>query len=249
MSASHFEGKDAIQHVVERQTHGIASLAETHGAEIPGHISSYADACREVAFLLLILGVICEKLFLSHDQILLILGVFSCGLLCWKIGRSAWHGWSRLERLHRLVEEERYEIENNREQERDELIALYGAKGFEGKLLDEVVDVLMADGDRLLRVMLEEEMGLKLECHEHPLKQGFGAGLGAFTAAIIILLALLFLPHPLTLLITSLTSIAFAAGLSASYEKNRVISAVIWNLGISCLAFGTTYFLLDFILS
>ncbi len=33
----------------------------------------------------------------------------------------------------------------------------------------------MADDNRLLRVMLEEELGLTLEAYEHPLKQAFGA--------------------------------------------------------------------------
>ena len=92
-------------------------------------------------------------------------------------------GWARLERLHRIVEEERYEIENHRQQEREELKELYRAKGFQGKLLDEVVDVLMADGERLLKVMVEEELGLSLQSQEHPLKQGAGSALGAFVAS------------------------------------------------------------------
>ena len=32
----------------------------------------------------------------------------------------------------------------------------------------------MADGDRLLRVMLEEELGFSLEVYDHPLKQALG---------------------------------------------------------------------------
>ncbi len=99
------------------------------------------------------------------------------------MGRSAWLGWSRLERLHRILAQEKWEIEHNREQEREELGVLYAAKGFEGKLLEDVLDVLMADGDRLLKVMVEEELGLTLESQVHPLKQGLGAGFECYLPA------------------------------------------------------------------
>ena len=170
----HFNGKGALKHMVEHQSDGVISMAESHGTEMPGHVSSFADAAREVAFLLLVAGTICHRFQMPPLQTLQLLSLLSCGLIIWKTGRSAWLGWSRLERLHRLVEQERWEIQNHRPQEREELYALYRPKGFEGQLLEEVVDVLMADDERLLRVMLEEEMGLKLRCHEHPLKQGLG---------------------------------------------------------------------------
>src|SRR5262249_53556095 len=114
--------------------------------------------------------------------------------LIWKTGRSAWLGWSRIERLHRVVEQEKWEIEHHRQQEREELKALYATKGFEGKLLEDVLDVLMADGDRLLRVMVEEELGLTLESHEHPLKQAVGAGLGVLFSSILCLFGLWLYP-------------------------------------------------------
>ena len=78
----------------------------------------------------------------------------------------------------RLLEEEKWEIEHNRNQEKVELKVLYRAKGFEGKLLDDVVDVLMADDKRALHIMLKEELGMTLEAYEHPLKQSLGALLG-----------------------------------------------------------------------
>ena len=59
---------------------------------------------------------------------------------------------------------------------------MYEQKGLSGDLLDQVIEVLMADDNRLLRVMLEEELGLTLESYEHPLKQAAGAGLGVLSA-------------------------------------------------------------------
>ena len=181
---SHFKGKDAIGHVAEAQAKGMISAAEIHGTEIPGPISAGADSARDTAFLLLLLSLILQ--FLDSKLVPVpVLFVFLMGLLVFRTGRSAWLGWFRLERLHRVLEQEKWEIEHNRDQERAELKELYRAKGFDGKLLEDVTDVLMADGDRLLKVMVEEELGLSLENVEHPLKQGLGAFIGVLAAGLI----------------------------------------------------------------
>lgn len=218
---------------MEKRAEGMLSLSETHGTEMPGHLAAGCDAARETVMMLLLASI-----FFPHASVLIPLGL---AWFAWKIGRSAWLGWSRLERLHRVIEQERYEIEHHRPQERDELIALYHAKGFEGKLLDEVVDVLMADQDRLLKVMLEEEMGLTLQAFEHPLKQSLGAAAGSFISLVVGMIAF-FLSPSYGMLIASFLLLTASAALSALYEKNRVIPAVIWNLSIGALSFGAAYF-------
>jgi vacuolar iron transporter family protein len=172
----------------------------------------------------------------------------SFGWLIWKCGRSAWLGWSRLERLHRILEEERWEIEHNRDQERDELKTLYAAKGFEGKLLDEVLDVLMADGDRLLKVMVEEDLGLSLEVHEHPLKQTLGAACGVVGSAAVCLSFFYLWPIG-GLYLSAIAILGFSGYLSAHYQGNRFTSAIVWNLAVAFLSIGSTKFLLDFFVS
>lgn len=242
---SHFRGRDALGHVIEAQSQAIIASAEIHGAEIPGHISAGADAARETAVLWLLLWALVVHLGIALGPTFFSLGIFIFGWLIWKTGRATWLAWSRLERLHRIIAEERWEIEHHRNQERDELKELYRAKGFQGKLLDDVIDVLMADGDRLLRVMLEEELGLSLGVHEHPLKQGLGAGVGVLLTGSLCLLGTWLDPLYGTLAAT-LFVIGLSAALSALFEKNRVIPAIVWNLGLSILAVGCLYFLLDF---
>lgn len=241
-SHDHFKGKDVIEHVAEAQAQGIISLAEMHGTEAPGHLVAGAEAVREIGAVLLLLFVALMPLHLSFVSTFSVLTVFSTGMLIWKTGRSSWLGWSRLERLHRLVEQERWEIEHHRQQERDELRVLYAAKGFEGKLLEEVLDVLMADGDRLLRVMVEEEMGFTLESQEHPLKQGIGAALGSALAAILCLAGLVLSPL-YGLPIAAFLSIAIGGFILAKQSQNRLIAALIWNIGIASLSLGFVYFL------
>jgi vacuolar iron transporter family protein len=243
---NHFKGKEAIEHVIEAQAKGILSTTEIHGTEIPGHISSGADAGRETAVILLVIWLILSQTNLSFSPIFEILGIFSFSWAVWKAGRSAWLAWSRLERMHRIVEQERWEIQHHRHQERDELKELYRSKGFEGQLLEDVIDVLMADEDRLLKVMVEEELCLSLGTHEHPLKQALGAVLGAGASAIFCLLFVYAFPEK-GLWAGSFLAMAVAAAIAASYEGNRLVPAIVWNIGLGALTCGSAYFLFEYI--
>lgn len=245
MSSSypHFEGRDALKHVVEKRARGIM---EVHGTELPGHLSAGADAVRELALILMLAAVALFPFGIALKQQLLILCLLALGLIFGKVGRSAWLAWSRLERLHRVLEQERYEIEHHRSQEREELKVLYAAKGFEGPLLEQVVDVMMADGDRLLKIMLEEELGLTLEGYQHPLQQGFGAGCGALLSSALCLAAFFFFP-PYGIVAASLILMGCAAAFSAKFEDNRILPAVIWNIGIGILCFGVVFFAIRWI--
>lgn len=243
---SHFKGKEAIGHVVEAQAQGLIASAEIHGTEVPGHISAAADAARETALALLLLWCILATLNLSNT--LPLLALFGCGWTIWKFGRSAWLGWARLERLHRVLAQERWEIEHHRQQERDELRELYAAKGFEGKLLEDVLDVLMADDSRLLRVMVEEELGLSLESHEHPLQQGLGACIGSL-AAVLMCLGGLFIYGSYGIIAAAFLAIGISGAISAHHSQNRWVPAIVWNMGIAALTFGSVYFLSHYLIS
>lgn len=89
---------------------------------------------------------------------------------------------SQVEYYTAELERERGEIRDNFEEECEEIRALYAAKGFREPLLDQIVQTLAADDDRLLKVMMEEELGLAMYHINHPLIVGvwnFGAALAA----------------------------------------------------------------------
>ncbi|MCB1180964.1 MAG: VIT1/CCC1 transporter family protein [Chlamydiia bacterium] len=247
MSFSHFADKNALSHVTQKRMEGFSSHAESHGTEIPGHLSAGADAARETGVLFLFLYLLLSFLALPSDFMLKIFFAFSCAWIVWKTGRSAILGWARLERLHRIIHQELYEIKHHREQEKEELRALYQQKGFEGKLLDDVVNVLMADEDRLLRVMLEEELGLTLSVHQHPLKQALGAFLGTFFTSALCFFALWF-SLPYGIFFTAPLTIAIGAFTLSRYEKNQVVSALIWTLALATLSIGTLIFSFNLLL-
>jgi len=235
---THFKGKEALAHVIEAREKGQIASAEIHGTELPGHYSAAADAAKETALILLVLWVIFREM---QEEAHFFAFVFILGYLVWKVGRSAILGYARLERLHRVIEEERWEITHHRGQEKEELKALYAAKGFSGKLLDEVVDVLMADDNRLLQEMLEEELGLRLETYEHPLKQAAGALVGVLGAAIIMSFGFFVLPE-WSVIVLAFLVIALSAGTTAQLEKNKLLPSMVWNLGIGALAASVAYF-------
>jgi vacuolar iron transporter family protein len=239
----HFENKSALAHVMQKRVEGMVSVSESHGTEMPGYLSAASDAGKETALVLLLFWLILSILPIPFSLFFLSFCAFGLGYVAWKTGRSGWLGWAKLERLHRLIEQERYEISHHRPQEREELRALYRAKGFEGRLLEEILDVLMADQDRLLKVMLEEEMGLTLQAYEHPLQQTIGAAVGALLALLVCGFAFFFF-HQYGIVSAALLLIGSTSALSALYEKNRVIPAVIWNLGVAALAYGIVHYLL-----
>ncbi len=244
--SSHFEGRSVKDHLKEARLRGSIASAEIHGIEMSGSIAAGADSAKEVTLLLLIV-VLSLSALLPPEKLFIYPCLMSGGWILWKTARSALLGWSRIERLHRLIEEERWEIEHHRGQEKQELKEMYAVKGFEGKLLDEVVEVLMADDNRLLRVMIEEELGLSLEAYEHPLKQAWGSFLGAVGSAFLCLVGL-WLFSIWGLVAAGVVCIATACTLSARLERNRIWNLLIWHFATLLLVLGTLHFLIPLVL-
>ncbi len=243
-ASEHFKGKSIPEHIKEARTKGAQASAEIHGTEISGHDAAFADSVRDTALVLALSSELAFT-FLPKDQAGLLVLLLLAGWTLWKACRSALLGWARLERLHRLIEEERWEIQHHRPQEREELMELYEAKGFEGELLTEVLDVLMADENRLLQVMLIEELGLSLESYEHPLKQAFGAFLGA--ASVLTLGALAFFFLPVNYLYYVAGALFLGAGLrTAKIENIKLLPSLIWNLAVFTLTLGFVHFAGEF---
>ena len=244
----HFEEKTALEHLKDARRRGQQASESVHGAEPSGSMIAATDAAREVAVFLALLWILLTPLHLNVIQTLLLMGLFSLGLLIWKTSRSAFLGWSRLERVHRLINQEKWEIEHHRAQEKEELLELYKAKGFKDKQLEEVVEVLMADDNRLLQIMLEEELGLSLGSFEHPLKQCIGAFTGVAISAFLCLGGM-WVAGSIGMGVAVFAAIFTSSLLMAKYLGNDKIKSIVWNFAISVLSLAVTYFLFKAILT
>ncbi len=77
---------------------------------------------------------------------------------------------------HRIATE-RYEIEHEPEEEREELREIYQRKGFSGPLLNRVVGHLTADEERWHQAMVHDELGVVKNTRINPWMEGMQVGL------------------------------------------------------------------------
>ncbi len=98
----------------------------------------------------------------------------------------------------------------------------------------------MADDNRCLRVMLEEELGLTLGTYEHPLKQACGAAIGVIITSLLAFGGW-FLGGFIGLYLTQIVMIISATWFSCSVERNRILSALIWIVALVALIIGILY--------
>lgn len=93
-----------------------------------------------------------------------------------------------LERYRRVEEKH---IRRDPEGEREEIRQIYAAKGFEGEMLEEIVNVITQDRRRWVDTMLTEEWGLQLE-PPSPLRSGTVTFLAFLLAGMVPIIPLLF---------------------------------------------------------
>ncbi len=245
---SHFENLSVIEHLKNARQKGSRATSDLHAVEAPGHISAGADSAKDVAISTLLIQMIASTLDIGQEKIFILLSVYLVGIFFWKVGRSAQLGWARIERINKAVMEEKFEIENNREEEREELTEIYAAKGLREPLLSKIIDVLMADDNKLLSIMLEEELGIPMESYVHPLKQALGAGVGVVIAALSIPTGLAISPS-FGLFITAFSITGITGIILAKMEKLEVLEYTIKSLSITFLATFATYFFTKFLVN
>ncbi len=214
--------------------------------EIPAHFISFAQSIKEFTILFLIVFIALKNLKLAILPFILI---FSFSFLILKTFLVAFSAWTKLSRLHKIIEDKKWHIEHKREEEKIQLEKIYEAKGFSNKLLTDIVDTLTSDDNRLLQTMLEEEMGLSLGYFIHPIKQALGAFLGMFLASSIFAAAFFSLPIIYCFFVSGAINIITSSIIASKYEKTKMSKEIIWDLAIAITVLATCHFLSLSILS
>jgi len=128
-----------------------------------------------------------------------------------------------------LAETAHYESEREREYrhirmvpcvERDEIRDIYKDKGFEGQLLEQIVEKITADDDVWVGVMMAEEHQLTPSTRADAIRSAFVVGVAAIVGSLIPLTPFFFLPPGLSIAIALVVSAItlFAVG----YYKARI---------------------------
>lgn len=148
---------------------------------------------------------------------------------------------------------EYWEVDNLPEKERDEIREIYREKGFEGETLEKIVDVITADRDRWVNVMMKEELGMSLE-EKSPLKIGSVTYISFLLIGLIPLLVYVwdyFSPLSMNLFLSS--SILTAAGfiiigvLKSYITQTSITRGIIETLLLGIIAASVAYFVGDWL--
>ncbi|NUN11759.1 VIT1/CCC1 transporter family protein [Candidatus Micrarchaeota archaeon] len=138
------------------------------------------------------------------------------------------------------LEREKREIKEKRSVEVREIKEIYAAKGFKGKLLNDIVKHITSDEKIWLDTMMREELGLSLD-HKNAFKSAVVVFTAAFIGSLIPLLPFfasylvpITVPQAMVLavLISALT--LFVAG----FFKAKITIGVKWKSGLEMMAIG-----------
>lgn len=124
---------DAVLGAIDGSITTFAVVAATLGGELPA----------VVAFILGVSNLVADG--------------FSMAASNFQRARAEWH---ELERARAI---EARHVDLVPEGERREVREVYAAKGFEGEILDRIVETITADRERWIQTMLVEEWGLRLD--------------------------------------------------------------------------------------
>jgi VIT1/CCC1 family predicted Fe2+/Mn2+ transporter len=141
------------------------------------------------------------------------------------------------EELDKAREAEEHHIEHIPEGERAEIREIYRQKGFEGELLEQVVDVITSDRQVWVDTMLKEELHLQLE-QRSPWRAAV-ATYGAFVAVGLVPLLPYLLPFlPAEHAFTASTVMTGLAFVFVGVAKGMVLNRRIWRSALETLLTG-----------
>ncbi|MEZ4774370.1 MAG: VIT1/CCC1 transporter family protein [Bacteroidia bacterium] len=146
------------------------------------------------------------------------------------------------------------EIQEIPESEREEIRQIYRKKGFEGELLEQVVEVITADKDRWVDVMMKDELEMIPE-QKSPLAIAAVTYLSFLLVGVVPLMIYLFNIHSnqsldrLFLISTILTSLTFVGIglLKAVVTETSRIRGILETLLLGSSAAAVSYFVGDFL--
>ncbi|TAI47364.1 VIT1/CCC1 transporter family protein [Flagellimonas allohymeniacidonis] len=152
---------------------------------------------------------------------------------------------------HKQVEY--WEVDNLPDMEREEIVEIYQAKGFEGELLEKVVDVITSNKEVWVNTMMKEELEMQDE-ERSPFWIGAVTYISFLSIGIIPLLIYVLdyispLGYNLFLIASILTALGFIVigWLKTYVNQTSVIKGIFETLALGGIAAVVAYFVGDFL--
>ncbi|MBD8488205.1 VIT1/CCC1 transporter family protein [Echinicola sp. CAU 1574] len=146
---------------------------------------------------------------------------------------------------------EYWEIKHMPEDEKEEIRVIYQEKGFDGELLDQVVETITSDRDRWVDVMMKDELGM-MKDHKSPLIIGFVTYISFISIGLIPLLFYVWdyfqpIEQDLFLLTSLLTGLGFIIiGLLKTYvNETKMWKGALETLFLGAIAAVVAYYVGD----
>jgi len=134
-------------------------------------------------------------------------------------------------------EREQYEIDHEPEGEREEIRQLYAKYGFEGEILEKIVEVITSDKQVWTQVMMEQELKLEPVNRKDALPAAFIVGFSALAGSFIPLTSYFFLPTiPAT--IVALIVSALTLFIVGWYKAKKTLGRHLLKAGIEMTLIG-----------
>ncbi|MGY6741577.1 MAG: VIT1/CCC1 transporter family protein [Cecembia sp.] len=152
---------------------------------------------------------------------------------------------------HRDIEY--WEVDNIPEKEREEIVEIYRAKGFEGRLLEQVVDVIVSDRDRWVNEMMKDELEMIPES-KSPFKIGLATLVSFIFVGFIPLLVYVYdyfreTTFDLFLWTSVFTGVAFVfvGWLKSFVNQTNTLKSILETLILGFVAALVAYYVGDFL--
>lgn len=186
------------------------------------------------------------------NQVIIILGIanlladgFAMSVGAYLSAKSVKDNYNK----HKQIEY--WEVDNIPEKEREEVIEIYKQKGFEGELLERIVDTITEDKDRWVDVMMKDELMMSEET-KSPFKIGAVTYISFVLMGIVPLLIYIWdyighFPSNLFIWTSIFTSITFIfIGFLKSYvTETSKVKGVLETLILGVIAAAVSYFVGD----
>lgn len=157
-------------------------------------------------------------------------GAVSMGLAAFISARS------QVEFYESEIERERLEIEKFPDRERDEIREIYEAKGFSGKLLDDIVAHITGEPERWSNVMMREELGFSEDSFDSPMRSALVVGCSYLIGAAVPVAPYLFIEPSIGIIASAVVTILVLFGVGAA--KTVITTRSWWRSGLESMLTG-----------